>query len=74
MTFSAPTRRAAMRALALTLCLATANCRTTASGATDGAAFCDVAAPFRWSARDTRQTQEQAASHNAVGKALCGWK
>lgn len=30
--------------------------------------------PFRWSQRDTRETQEQAIRHNAVGVSLCHWQ
>lgn len=45
---------------------------TTGLGATKGATFCQVAKPFYWSKKDTRLTQEQAVSHNAVFYELCG--
>lgn len=47
---------------------------TTGSGAIETpAAFCDVAKPIAWSARDTDGTIAQVKEHNAVGVALCGW-
>lgn len=52
-----------------------ASCQTTGSAAlttTDRAAFCDVARPILWSARDTPKTIAQVKEHNAIGK-ICGW-
>lgn len=50
---------------------------TTGSGETNplpGAeTFCRVAKPISWSVRDTDETIREVKSHNAVGKALCGW-
>jgi hypothetical protein len=37
------------------------------------AAFCIVAKPILWSARDTDETILQAKEYNAAGAALCGW-
>jgi hypothetical protein len=63
-------------ALATALCLPVTACQTTVSGGTSaprGATFCEIAEPLRWSVKDTRETQDQAVEHNAVGKELCGW-
>lgn len=49
-------------------------CATTASVATDQAAFCVVAEPITWSRSDTRETVRQILEHNAVGIDLCGWR
>jgi hypothetical protein len=49
-------------------------CQQPIAPATAGALFCDAAKPIYWSAKDTRQTKEQADAHNARGKARCGWK
>lgn len=38
------------------------------------ASFCSVAKPIAWSKEDTPETIEAVKEHNAVGKALCGWK
>lgn len=46
-------------------------CATTAG--IGGATFCQVAKPIYWTAADTRNTKEQADTHNRVGKELCGW-
>lgn len=45
---------------------------TTASGGRD--VFCGAAAPIRWSAADSDETLRQVKAHNAVGRALCGWR
>lgn len=45
---------------------------TTASGGRE--VFCGAARPIRWSAADTDETIRQAKSHNAAGRALCGWR
>lgn len=36
------------------------------------APYCEIARPIRWSARDTRETKEQADRENAKWKRLCG--
>ncbi len=36
--------------------------------------FCKIAEPITWSSRDTDETIGEVKSHNAVGKAICGWK
>lgn len=36
------------------------------------AAYCDIARPVLWSARDTRATKEQADRENRKWKRLCG--
>lgn len=40
---------------------------------TNPSAFCLIARPITWSAKDTDATIEQVKEHNAVGKRLCGW-
>ena len=45
---------------------------TTGSGGRD--VFCAVARPMGWSVADTDETIRQAKSHNAVGRAVCGWR
>ena len=35
--------------------------------------FCDIAKPIPWSPADTDETIRDVKSHNAVGKARCGW-
>ena len=37
------------------------------------AAFCDVAQPLRWSAKDTDETIKQAKLYNTTGVSLCKW-
>jgi hypothetical protein len=49
-------------------------CATTASVATEHAAFCATAEPITWSRSDTRETVRQIREHNAVGITLCGWR
>lgn len=62
-------------------------CLMTGSGGTDGrmltaaAAYgaggvvpCEVLSPIKWSARDTRETQNQVVEFNAVGARVCEWK
>ena len=36
------------------------------------APYCDIARPITWSARDTRETKEQADRENRKWKRLCG--
>ncbi len=35
------------------------------------APYCDIARPIQWSARDTRETKEQADRENRKWKRLC---
>lgn len=55
-----------------------ASCQTTGSNAMIKAVTTKVACesfePILWSKKDTVKTITQAKEHNAVGKALCGWK
>ncbi len=61
------------RVLLLMALLMLAGCATTTgSGGTD--VFCSAARPLRWSAADSDETIRQAKGHNAVGRALCGWR
>jgi hypothetical protein len=43
-------------------------------GLSAGDGFCKIAKPISWSKSDTDQTILEVKEHNAVGKALCGWK
>lgn len=45
---------------------------TTASGGAD--VFCRATRPISWAIGDTDETIRQAKAHNAVGRALCGWR
>lgn len=36
------------------------------------APYCDIARPIYWSAKDTRETKEQADRENRKWKRLCG--
>lgn len=65
---------ATLLALLLSACQTGSLSPMTDSSAISKAPFCAVAEPFRWSGKDTRETQNQAVEHNAVGKELCGWK
>ena len=63
-----------MRAAALVIvALGLAACaREPPDLAVSAAPYCDVARPIYWSAKDTRQTKEQADRENAKWKRLCG--
>lgn len=66
-----PWKPRAVPALILSV-LTLAGCATTTdSGGRD--VFCAAARPIGWAAADTDDTIRQAKSHNAVGRALCGW-
>ena len=64
-----------LRRMVVIVALALAACRTI-SGKTNTAATEDWAClafqPIRWSSRDTKETLDQIAEHNAVWEALCG--
>jgi predicted small secreted protein len=73
----------ALRLLTLPVAILLASCATTTGGGgTDvadvapiaHAGFCAVAKPITWSAADTAATVTEVKAHNAVGKALCGWR
>lgn len=53
------------------LCLLLTACQTTASGGIDVSTGCIAFRPISWSKKDTRPTQEEIVSHNAVWKKLC---
>lgn len=63
----------------VTALLPLAACQTTGSGAIDQPTLtrlatdvpCKAFKPFRWSTKDTRETQEQAVEHNAAYSELC---
>jgi hypothetical protein len=57
----------------LALLLTLAACTTTGSSETRSA-LCDQFRPVLWSSQDTPDTVRQVKEHNAVGKAVCGWK
>ncbi len=61
-------RIGAISALAVFL----AGCET-AGTVTSGAA-CEIFEPITYSRKDTAVTRDQVRSHNAAGKAACGWK
>lgn len=64
---------AMLLAMLLAGCQATNLSQMTGLNEISKAPFCSVAEPLRWSGKDTRETQNQAVEHNAVGKELCGW-
>lgn len=46
-------------------------CQAVHTPATQGATFCQIAAPIYWSVGDSRKTKEQVDSHNRKWKRLC---
>lgn len=56
------------------LCLALTACQTTATEGIDVSTGCLTFKPISWSKKDTRLTQEEIVSHNAVWKKLCAKK
>lgn len=55
------------------LALLAAGCVTTTGGG-ETKVFCASAKPIAWSAADTDATIREVKAHNAVGRALCGWR
>ena len=66
-----------IRSALLLMALLLAGCQTTRTTVTDrpetaGNWACLAFQPIRWSSRDTKETLDQIAEHNAVWEALCG--
>lgn len=55
------------------LALLAAGCVTTTGGG-ETKVFCAAARPIAWSTADTDNTIREVKAHNAVGRALCGWR
>lgn len=67
-------RRRASRVLMASVLLATlAACAPMTAGGGTGV-FCRAARPISWSPADTDTTIQEVKAHNAVGRALCGWR
>ena len=63
--------RLLLLALLLSAAPILAGCQTMTAGA---ATECRIFRPITWSRQDTDPTVRQVKSHNAAGKAACGWR
>lgn len=73
MRFRSPRARGVLLSASLLLTLTGCGTMTASGVVTKASAFCLMAKPIYWSAADTDDTIRQAKTHNAVGKAVCGW-
>lgn len=69
-------RKALLLVSALLSASTVGGCATTGSLGTDSNLVvpCELLAPFKWSHKDTKESQRQAIAYNAIGKNQCKWE